>query len=234
MNNYKYDLGIIGGMGPEATVEIYKRIVASTEANCDQDHLKICILNRSDIPDRTTAILNNDDKPLLYINEAIDDLIKLKTKSFIVACNTAHYFEDRFIGRDKITFYSLIGETLKYLSNKYNNEYSIYVLCTNGTKKAKVYENNIEKKNLNVLYPNDFYQEIVMKAIIDTKAGKNKNEILNTLVDTIKFISKNDTKKCVFVLACTELSIYKDSLNKYGIIVDAMDVLVKKVICELK
>ena len=44
---YKYDLGIIGGMGSEATVEVYKRIVNRTKHSCDQEHMRICILNNS-------------------------------------------------------------------------------------------------------------------------------------------------------------------------------------------
>ena len=71
---FKYDLGIIGGMGSEATVEIYKRIINRTKHTCDQEHMKIVILNNSIIPDRTNCILNNGENPLPYLNESIKDL----------------------------------------------------------------------------------------------------------------------------------------------------------------
>ena len=92
----KYDLGIIGGMGSEATVEIYKRIIERTKHKCDQEHMKICILNNSIIPDRTKCILENGENPLPYLNESIKDLENIGAKYFIVPCNTAHYFSDKF------------------------------------------------------------------------------------------------------------------------------------------
>ena len=66
---FKYDLGIIGGMGSEATVEIYRRIINKTLNTCDQDHMRICILNNSIIPDRTEYILYGKENPLPYLNE---------------------------------------------------------------------------------------------------------------------------------------------------------------------
>ena len=57
MKKYNFDLGIIGGMGPEATVEIFHRIVSKTKAQSDQEHMRICILNQTRIPDRTKSIL---------------------------------------------------------------------------------------------------------------------------------------------------------------------------------
>ena len=93
---HKYNLGIIGGMGSEATVEIYKRIIDRTVHTCDQEHIKMCILNNSIIPDRTKCILNGEESPLAYINQSIKDLESLNVEYFIVACNTAHYFAPYF------------------------------------------------------------------------------------------------------------------------------------------
>ena len=101
---FKYDLGIIGGMGSEATVEIYKRIIERTKHTCDQEHMRICILNNSIIPDRTNYILNNGENPLPYLNESIKDLENIGAKYFIVPCNTAHYLRKIMI----IKQYSLL------------------------------------------------------------------------------------------------------------------------------
>ena len=113
---YKYDLGIIGGMGSEATVEIYKRIIERTYHSCDQEHMRICILNNSIIPDRTNCILNNGENPLPYLNESIKDLENIKAKYFIVPCNTAHHFAPLF-EINNIKFISMIEETLLFIKN---------------------------------------------------------------------------------------------------------------------
>ena len=62
-----FDIGIIGGMGPAATAELFKRVVLYTLADKDQEHIKMCILNDSLIPDRTEYIINNGESPLFEI-----------------------------------------------------------------------------------------------------------------------------------------------------------------------
>ena len=63
-------VGILGGMGPEATVELFRRIVASTPVDRDQDHLRILIDNNPRIPDRTAAILGTGPDPLVELTES--------------------------------------------------------------------------------------------------------------------------------------------------------------------
>ncbi|MDD3171454.1 MAG: amino acid racemase [Bacilli bacterium] len=227
---YVYDLGIIGGMGPEATAEIFKRIIDHTKAFRDQDHMKICVLNNTSIPDRTAYIENKINNPLPKINEAIRDLITLKTRCFIIACNTAHYFEDMLVYDDRIKFFSIVSETLDYI-NKFYPTKKVYILGTNGTKNAMIYSNNPHKGSLDITYPEDNSQKMVMKAITDTKNGTSKNEILTSLKETIKEIS-NGNMEYLFVLACTELSLYKNDLEKDFFVLDAMDILIEKVITE--
>ena len=209
-----YKLGILGGMGPAATCDIYQRIINHTEAKCDQDHIKMVILNNSDIPDRTKALLENGLNPLPFINEGIKDLINLGCKYYIIPCNTAHAYADKFIQDERIEFINMIKETEKELSLKYSDK-KICILCTNGTRYSKVYENN----NLKISYPYD--QDKVMSVVTNTKAGFDS---YNAIQEVIK---EEEDKYDVFLIACTELSLYKDRLKTTKTIIDAVDILVK-------
>lgn len=224
---FKYDLGIIGGMGSEATVEIYKRIIDRTKHTCDQEHMKICILNNSIIPDRTNCIINNGENPLPYLNESIRDLENIGTKYFIVPCNTAHYFAKDYDYKT-IKFISMIEETLKYINNHHINT-KVCVLGTTGTIKSRVYHDHNLSSSINFVYTNDIEQDNIMSVITDTKSDKDRKNIINNLLKTIDSIKQREGN-CLFVLACTELSLYLENVKEESLVIDAMDCLVNSAI----
>lgn len=224
---HKYDLGIIGGMGSEATVEVFNRIVKRTQHKNDQEHMRICILNNSIIPDRTKAILDNEENPIPYINNSIMDLDKIGVKYFIIPCNTAHYFVKDFIF-SSATFISMIEETLILINNSYKNK-NICILGTKGTINTKVYHNHPLATNLNFIYASESEKDIVMEVINGTKEDKDKVVLKDMLYSVIKSIS-DKTQNTLFVLACTELSLYLKDLQKDFLVIDAMDALVNSTI----
>lgn len=221
-----YDLGIIGGMGSEASCELYSRILKRTKHSCDQEHMKICVLNNSIIPDRTECLLNSKDSPVPYINEAINDLEKINAKYFVIACNTAHSFINEF-NYENIKFINMIDETLNYIRINYPNK-KVCILGTNGTIKTGVYYKNSKANDIDFIKLDDINQQGIMNAIIDTKNDREKKEVLNSIVNILKRI--DSCNKCLFVLACTELSLYKDELEKNFLIIDSMDCLVESAI----
>lgn len=212
LSNYK--VGILGGMGPLATVTLYERIVNRTKANFDQEHIEMVILNKCSIPDRTLALTKGQKDPLPYLNEGINELISLGCKYFVMPCNTAHAYKDRFNNLDKIIFIDMIEETKQYLSKLSKD---IYVFCTNGTREVNIYNAPYLK------YPNISLQDDIMDIITKTKAGINK---IDDLVKLIKIVNKP------VLLACTEFSIYYDRLKELKDIevYDAMEILVNKII----
>lgn len=210
-----YKLGILGGMGPEATCDLYQRIIKHTKSNCDQDHIKMVILNKCDIPDRTKYLMDGIYSPIDALNEGIVDLIKLGCEYFIMPCNTAHAFVDKFKNWDKIKFINMIDCVKEEINTKYKDK-KICVLCTSGTKESKLYDGNL------IFYPNK--QDIVMDVVNNTKAGIDD---LNNLQRVVDYESKNYD---VFLLACTEISTYKNRLHTNKIILDAVDILVKNAV----
>lgn len=217
MSDNHYELGILGGMGPEATCDLYKRIINHTRVCCDQDHIKMVILNNSDTPDRTKALLGDGASPLPSLNHGIQTLSSLGCKYYVIPCNTAHAYSDKFWKRTKMKFINMIDVVIEELKEKYIDK-KVCVLCTYGTRSAKAYEN----KGIEINYPMN--QDKVMDVITNTKAGIDDTKTLQEV------ITKEEKNYDVFILACTELSLYKDRLNTNSIVIDAMDELVKKII----
>lgn len=221
----KYKVGILGGLGPLATCKLYEMIINNTLASCDQEHIEMVILNNCTTPDRTDAIINNGPDPVAKLNEGIKTLEELGCLFFAMPCNTAHYFKNRLVYHN-IQMIDMIDETLKVLIENYKGA-KVCVLCTNGTRLTKVYEKN---NNVYIRYPNEDTQNQVMEVIYQTKAGFDKLDLLKEI------INKEKDNFDVFLLACTELSIYYDKLKSQSNIIDAMDILSKAIIlnCDKK
>lgn len=220
-----YDLGIIGGMGPEATAEIFRKIISLTVASCDQEHMKICVLNKPQIPDRTEYLINNGKSPLPLIIEGINELKNLSTRFFIIPCNTSHIFSSEFNESEDIVFIDMIKTTKNYLQVQFKDD-KICILGTTGTVSAKVYGHGYNADKVNIIYPNKLLQSEVMDIILSVKA--NSNTIIHNRERLIEVIKKVliENGECTFVIACTELSVIMSNLTIEGIkFIDAMELL---------
>lgn len=216
-------LGIIGGMGPEATIDFYNRIVEHTVANKDQDHIDMVILNHASIIDRTYAIKNGKlDELLNQMNKDIKILENAKVTSIAIPCNTSHSILNRIQQLTKIPIINMIEETVKNLKSIVSEEDKIGIMATDGTIMLKMYQNECEKYGINYFVPEEDIQKQVMSIIYDdVKArGVFDNKKFKKVLDYFK---ENGCK--YVILGCTELSGFKKFFNKSTI--DPMDYLVK-------
>lgn len=220
-----FDVGIIGGMGPAATAELFRRVVLYTSAQTDQEHIKMCILNDPTIPDRTDYIIGNGESPLPAIFQNINIARDIGCKYFTIPCNTSHFFYRDFEAVSGIEFINMVGETCKYAAGMFP-ERRICVLATLGTINGNVYK-KIGGAVGNIVYPSNGVNTILMDIIRCIKAGENELMKLADRMHQMLFheFPANET---VFVLACTELSLLLPYLN--GQFIDAMDVLAGTVI----
>ena len=109
----KKTIGILGGMGPLATADLFRKIVLMTKAGCDNEHLRIYIDNNANIPDRTGAILQGGKDPVEEMSSALRNLEQCGADCIIMPCNTAHYFLPRLQEQTSVPFISMLAETAK-------------------------------------------------------------------------------------------------------------------------
>lgn len=210
----KYDLGIIGGLGPFASSYLYELITKKTKASIDQEHLNIVILSHSSIPDRTKYILNNSkENPYPYLLNDCMILEKLKVKLISIPCNTSCYFHQELQKNTNVKISNLVENTVKYIKEKGYKK--VCILATTGTIKSKLYQNELDKYSINYVYPD---QNLVMNLIYDyIKKGK---EISKELLDNIT----KDINADAFILGCTELSIIKGKLKLNDKYIDPLEI----------
>lgn len=215
-------MGIIGGMGPLATVDLYKRIVLRTNAVKDQEHIHVLIDSNTNIPDRTKAIIAHGEDPTVELIKSAKRLEQGGADFLIMPCNTAHYFIDIIQESVHIPFINMIEETVKYTYDKYSKDTVVGIMATDGTIKSKIYENYYSKLGIKTVVP-EKTQEKIMKFIYDViKSGKydEGTDLLFECVEELK-----DKGAQTFLLGCTELSSAQYLYNFQGPFINPMEVL---------
>ena len=118
----KKKLGVIGGMGPEATAYFYEEVIRHTKADCDQEHLDMTILSHASMPDRTKAIQSGECDPLLQAMEGDLKVMEAAGAEHIaIPCNTSHYFYDQIQAMTEIPIIHMPRETVRYAKEHFEN-----------------------------------------------------------------------------------------------------------------
>ncbi len=229
-------IGIIGGMGPMATVDLFQKIIKNTPAKSDQEHAHIIIDNNTEIPDRSTYLLYGGESPEFQIYNSACRLIDAGANVLIMPCNTAHYFYN--IVKDRLdqtykninySFIHMIDEAARtILMQGYEK---VYLLATKGTYKSQIYQNTFIKYGIDVLTPKESKRDIVMKAIYNYKEGI-PNYYRDKIVNTIEEGKLQGASK--IVLGCTELPIIFRELHLMDNVIDPTEILAKSALKKIK
>lgn len=220
-------IGVLGGLGPMATVYFYDMVVEFTDASKDQEHVDMVIINRASTPDRTDYIIGKTNtSPLEYLLKDAKKLEKFGADFIVLTCNTAHYFYDEIKNAIGIPVVNMIEETVG--SAIKDGHKKIGILATSGNIKTKLYQNMCEKLKIDYYVPDESVQDTVMDLIYNyVKAGKTADmEKFDFIVDNLK---KNGCDGAI--LGCTELSVIKkDEGLPNEFFVDSSEVLAREAI----
>ncbi len=221
-------LGVIGGMGPQATNTFYQYIIDRTNAHRDQEHLSVLIFSDSTIPDRTTAILGSEEQKEAVFQHLLADAKLLEQAGctvLAVPCNTSHYFLDEVQKEISIPILHMIRETALLLSQHGKRRPGI--LATDGTIQSALYQKEFSALGMEPCIPSDLAQKQVMSLIYDDiKAGKSGDP------EKFAFVHHDlEQQGCdCAVLACTELSVFSTEHHLPPFYVDAMAVLAERAV----
>ena len=215
-----YKLGVIGGMGPLATVSFYERVVLNTLAKCDNEHIDMVVLSHASMPDRTKCIIENRGGEFLeVIKKDFKILENIGVEAVAIPCNTSHYFFDEFKKFTGLRIINMIEETI--LEVKKRGIEKVAVFGTLGTLNSKVYEKYANQHGLLVKEVSPEDKQAVMDIIYDIKETNGLDG--RRFVDILSRYCDDET---VGIIACTELSLLDVPRDINTI--DALDVLVKR------
>ncbi len=221
-------MGILGGMGPLATSFFFDRIIRHTDADRDQDHIDICILNRASMPDRTDAIRAGQEERFIAL--AVEDCRRLESLGvdyIAIPCNTSHYFYDAIQKRLTARLIHMVRETVLEAKRRCPALTRLGVMATDGTVMTDVYGRECRREGIEAVYPSRDLQKEVMRIIYDeVKKGRRGEE--DRFYRVVAELLQAGCER--IVLACTELSYFKQYYELPDYLIDAMDVLVRRFI----
>lgn len=231
-------IGVIGGLGPMATVYYLECITRMTAANKDQEHPRVFLESIPDIPDRTDYILGkNGDSPLPLMVQAGRSLEKIGADFITIPCVTAHYFCDalsRELNIPVINLTKLLAEDIQKKGIR-----RVGIMATSGTIESKFLERELEGQGIECLIPDRESQETLMDIIY----GQIKKDA-PIQWDDVKLVERSLEKQGAekVILGCTELPLLKkwawqvesDALNQFlfGECIDVLEVLAQKAVLE--
>lgn len=220
-------LGVIGGMGPEATAFFYEEVIKHTDASRDQEHLDMVIISQASMPDRTHAILTGDDARLLQVmREDAQALETLGCTCIAIPCNTSHYFYDKIQSFTGVPIIHMPREAVREAAQA-RRARRIGIMGTDGTVRSGVYARECEALGVECMVPSPERQADVMSIIYENvKAGHPADMGKFSLV-----VDELVRRGCdAIILACTELSVARRRQGAPDVCLDAMDVLVREAI----
>lgn len=204
MNNTKKILGILGGMGPQATIDLQQKILNFTDVKLDQEHMRIFVDNHPQVPDRTSAILNNGASPVSALMESIHKLESCGVECIAMPCVTAHYFLSQLEIPPHILFLNILEIAANVCLSRHSGK-TAGILSTPGTAKSGIVAKELEKAGINYIKPLDDEQHILGQLIFDVKAKADMREIVRKFsIITDEMLARGAE---YFVLACTEIPI---------------------------
>ncbi|MGM0878964.1 MAG: aspartate/glutamate racemase family protein [Bacillota bacterium] len=217
-------VGIIGGMGPLATVDLMNKIIFYTPAKKDQDHIHIIVDNYSQIPDRTTAILGKGTDPTPFIIQSAQRLENAGADFLVMACNTAHFFFKSIKESVSIPILHMPLETARFLH--VNNMRRVGLLATDGTINTKLYQHSCQSYDINAIEPDMQMQKEVMEGIYAIKGSDLEKGSLYLSRVADKLIKRGAE---AIIAGCTEIPLVLKSSQNICII-DPTEILAKSAI----
>lgn len=216
-------LGVIGGLGPMATVYFLQRVTEMTAAQTDQEHIQTLLVSDPTIPDRTQYILGNSTaSPLPAMLAAADQLRLMGAEVLAIPCVTAHHFWSELEAGSGLPMINVITEAAEYC--KSHGAQNVGILATDGTLHSRVLQGCLESYGMTCTLPNEVEQRQVMEIIYrQIKAGEP------VAIEDFLAIGRSLVKRGadVLLLGCTELSLIKRDFTLEAGYLDLLDVLAK-------
>ena len=201
MKNEKKIIGVIGGMGPLATVDLYRKIVEHTVADCDQAHVRVIIDSNTNIPDRTAALLSGGESPVCELQASARLLERAGAQVLVMPCHTAHCFYDEVQSAVSVPVLNMIDLTVQELKRR--GVARAGLLATDGAVQSGIYQRHFESTGIELLLPDPAGQAALMDMIYaGVKAGRTDydTQAVRTALDALM-----ERGAQALILGCTEL-----------------------------
>jgi aspartate racemase len=203
-----FRVGIIGGIGPAATVDFMQKIIRNTRAERDQDHIRLVVDHNPEIPDRTAYLVGKGTDPTLGLYSACKRLQANGAALIAMPCNTAHAYVARLQPGLAIPIVNMLTETVRHIRAHCPGHARVGLLATSGTIATGVYHDAARDAGFELVVPDARHQELVMDTIYGrhgVKAGFVAGPCREALLEALAHLVARGAT--AVILGCTELPL---------------------------
>lgn len=218
--------GILGGMGPMASLTLYENIIRQSKASCDQEHMDIFLYSHATLPDRSEAIASGDCQDIIQKLKADLRLLESMGADFLaVPCNTSHYFFQEMQSAVSIPLLNMVELTVASLAK--HQPKKVAILATEGTQATGIYQTQLEARHIPhyelPCHLQDRVNQLIYQEIKQGLPGNQEN--FQVIQDYLQ------QQEVDFVLlACTELSVYGKEQALPSHYIDSLEVLTQEIL----
>jgi aspartate racemase len=240
-------IGILGGLGPQAGLDLADKLIRLTQARQDQDHLPFVLFSIPEmVGDRTAYLLGHEEiNPAYAIAEQLEKMATMGVTIAVMACNTAHAGPIFDVAQDllrskgiKLTILHMVEETVRYIRKVYPEVRRVGILSTRGTYQTGLYDHAIETAGMEAVVPDaDIREQQIHSALYSPdfgiKACSNpvSEEASSLVLAAIHHLQTLGAE--AIILGCTELPLaVKENEVKGMPILDPAGIIAKKLILE--
>ncbi|MGD2100045.1 MAG: amino acid racemase [Desulfobacterales bacterium] len=226
-------IGILGGMGPEATLDCYAKIIKNTPASIDQEHLRVIIDSNPKVPDRTAAITGKGPSPVPILVDGCRTLQAAGADFIIIPCVSAHFYLAEIRRQTKLPILSIYDAVADTISSDHPGIKTVGLMGTTGTVSSGLFQKRLAAANCKTLVPDDDLQAKVMAAIYDIKnsaAPRSRKQITSDLVAVARSLVSQGAQG--IVAGCTEIPLAVEQQHLAVPYFDALMILARAAIIE--
>ena len=220
--------GVLGGMGPYATIDFMAKVVEMTPGDADQDHVQLIVNHNPTVPDRQI----DTDEQRLAVQKALTDMAQgLETAGsdfLVMPCNTAHDFLHQLLGVINIPFLHIVTETIAAIRSLEPNAGVIGILATDACLNAQLYQSAIHDAGMRVLLPAVSEQASIMQMILRIKSGDQASDVAHEMTNRANSLIQQGAD--VVVGGCTEIPLVISGERLTVPFVSSTDVLAERTV----
>ena len=203
-------VGVLGGMGPMATADFFRKLVEETPAERDQDHVPVIIYSVPQMPSRSKAITSAGESPLPQMLAGLRAL-KMQHADFVaIPCNTAHFWYKELCREGGLPIVHIVDAVCDELARSESVDGPIGLLCTEATLSSRIYHNRLAERGIELMVnPRDERDEFINPAIELVKCGRLAEAGAGVEQAATRLLERGAQK---LILGCTELPVALESI----------------------
>ena len=222
-------VGVLGGMGPEATADLMVRVLRATPAADDIDHIRMVIDNNPKVPSRIKAVVEGTgEDPAPVLAEMARKLANWGVDFLAIPCNTAHLYYDQIASAVDIPVLNMIDLTREAVIADNPGIRSVGLLASTAVLMTRLYAQRFAANGVDLMQPSAELQDRLMTAIRQVKSGRYGQEVKEIVCSAADQLAGEGAE--ALIVACTELSVIADAVRANVKLYDSSQVLAETIV----